>query len=217
MKIAVLKYLQPRNWQRIQLRAFFFFWELAYQHVAEYEPFNHILGCAGHSIRGEKGGISQPNTWPPSQVAAEIRGYIFVCQNNRWALQAFNEQTLVMINIPQCIVSPNEETSCLKCQVQPHWEAVHTEQIYSNTHLGSLLWTCIGDHICIKLLSIEGARDSLVARRSGLRLLRQRGRIQSIPGQAAKIPQASRPKNQSKQKQYCNKFKTLKMVHIKKS
>ena len=40
----------------------------------------------------------------------------------------------------------------------------------------------------------------------------------SIPGRGAKIPHASRPKNQNiKQKQYCNKFnKTLKMVHIKK-
>ena len=37
----------------------------------------------------------------------------------------------------------------------------------------------------------------------------------SIPGRGAKIPHASRPKNQDiKQKQYCNK--TLKMVHIKK-
>ena len=38
------------------------------------------------------------------------------------------------------------------------------------------------------------------------------------PGGAAKIPHASRTKNQNiKQKQYCNKFsKTFKMVHIKK-
>ena len=33
------------------------------------------------------------------------------------------------------------------------------------------------------------------------------GRAGSIPGQGAKIPHASRPKNQNiKQKQYCNKF-----------
>ena len=40
----------------------------------------------------------------------------------------------------------------------------------------------------------------------------------SISGQGAKIPHASRPKNQNvKQKQYCNKFdKDLKIVHIKK-
>ena len=43
--------------------------------------------------------------------------------------------------------------------------------------------------------------------------------VGSIPGQEAKIPHASWPKNQNiKQKQYCNKFsKTLNMVHIKKS
>ena len=41
----------------------------------------------------------------------------------------------------------------------------------------------------------------------------------SIPGRGAKIPYASRPKNQHiKQKQYCNKFNKdfKKMVHIKK-
>ena len=40
----------------------------------------------------------------------------------------------------------------------------------------------------------------------------------SIPGQGARIPHASKPKNQNiKQKQYCNKFdKESKMVHIKK-
>ena len=46
------------------------------------------------------------------------------------------------------------------------------------------------------------------------------GDVGSIPGQGAKIPHASGPKNQNiKQKQYCNKFnkKTLEMVHIKKS
>ena len=40
----------------------------------------------------------------------------------------------------------------------------------------------------------------------------------SIPGQGAKVPHASQPKNQNtKQKQYCNKFsKDFKNVHIKK-
>ena len=40
----------------------------------------------------------------------------------------------------------------------------------------------------------------------------------SIPGQGAKIPHASGPKNQNiKQKQYCNKFsKDFENVHIKK-
>ena len=34
------------------------------------------------------------------------------------------------------------------------------------------------------------------------------GGVDSIPGQGAKIPHASRPKNQNvKQKQYCKKFK----------
>ena len=44
------------------------------------------------------------------------------------------------------------------------------------------------------------------------------GGVGSITGQGAKIPHASRPKNQNiKQKQYCNKFyRLLKMVHIKK-
>ena len=43
------------------------------------------------------------------------------------------------------------------------------------------------------------------------------GHTSSIPGQVAKIPHALKPKNQNiKQKQYCNKFNTLKMVHIKK-
>ena len=39
-----------------------------------------------------------------------------------------------------------------------------------------------------------------------------------IPDEAAKIPHASRTKNQNiKQKQHCNKFsKTFKMVHTKK-
>lgn len=57
-------------------------------------------------------------------------------------------------------------------------------------------------------MSVEAAWDSLVAPSEA------EGE-DSIPGQAAKTPQASRPKNQSKQKHYCNKFKTLKMVHIK--
>ena len=41
----------------------------------------------------------------------------------------------------------------------------------------------------------------------------------SVPGRGAKIPHASRPKNQNiKQKQYCNTFNKdfKKMVHIKK-
>ena len=38
-----------------------------------------------------------------------------------------------------------------------------------------------------------------------------------IPGQGAKIPFASWPKNKSiKQKQYCNKLNRLRVVHIKK-
>ena len=85
---------------------------------------------------------------------------------------------------------------------------MRAEQIYSNTHLRSLLSTCTEDHICINLLSVEAARDSLVA-------TSEAEGEDSIPGQAAKTPQASQPKNQSKQKQYCNKFKTLKMVHMK--
>ena len=40
----------------------------------------------------------------------------------------------------------------------------------------------------------------------------------SIPGWGAKIPHALWTKKQNiEQKQYCNKFNTLKMVHIKKS
>ena len=45
------------------------------------------------------------------------------------------------------------------------------------------------------------------------------GGVGSVPGQTAKIPHASQPKNQNiKQKQYCNKnsIKTLKKVHVKK-
>ena len=40
----------------------------------------------------------------------------------------------------------------------------------------------------------------------------------SIPGQGARIPHTSWPKNKNiKQKEYCNKFnKDFKMVHIKK-
>ena len=41
----------------------------------------------------------------------------------------------------------------------------------------------------------------------------------STPGQTAKTPHTSQPKNQNrKQKQYCNTFnKDFKMVHIKKT
>ena len=41
----------------------------------------------------------------------------------------------------------------------------------------------------------------------------------SIPGQGAKIPHTSWPKNKNiKQKEYCNKFnKDFKVIHIKKS
>ena len=39
----------------------------------------------------------------------------------------------------------------------------------------------------------------------------------SIPGQGAEIPHTLQSKNQNrKQNKYCNKFNTLKMVHIKK-
>ena len=46
------------------------------------------------------------------------------------------------------------------------------------------------------------------------------GGVGSIPGQGARIPHASQPRNQNvKQKQYCNKFDKnfKKMVHIKKN
>ena len=43
------------------------------------------------------------------------------------------------------------------------------------------------------------------------------GSAGSIPGWGAEIPHVSRPKNQNiKQKRYCNKSDTLKMVHVKK-
>ena len=38
----------------------------------------------------------------------------------------------------------------------------------------------------------------------------------SIPGRGAKIPHASRPKNQNRSNTVTNSIKTLKMVHIKK-
>lgn len=85
---------------------------------------------------------------------------------------------------------------------------MRAEQIYSNTHLWSLLSTCTEDHICINLLSVEAARDSLVATSEA------EGRIRSSVRQLETLRPLSQ-KNQSKQKQYCNKFKTLKMVHMK--
>ena len=42
------------------------------------------------------------------------------------------------------------------------------------------------------------------------------GGVGSIPGQGAKIPHASWPKNQNRSNIVTNSIKTLKMVHIKK-
>ena len=50
-----------------------------------------------------------------------------------------------------------------------------------------------------------------------LRLSSNAGGAGSIPGQGAEIPHTLQSKNQNrKQNKYCNKFNTLKMVHIKK-
>ena len=42
------------------------------------------------------------------------------------------------------------------------------------------------------------------------------GGADSIPGRGAKIPHASRPRNQNRSNIVTNSIKTLKMVHVKK-